>query len=644
MAKAKQKTTKSAKPERHEFQADVSRLLQLMVHSVYSQKEIFLRELISNAADACDKLRYQAITKSKLLGDDPEFKITITLDKKARTLFVSDNGIGMSGTELTENLGTIARSGTRAFLEELDKKKAPDVSQIGQFGVGFYSAFMVADQIDVISHHAGEKDCWHWASDGVGAYTVEQASEKDAKACLRGTQIKLQLNKEADEYLEAQRIEGIVRSYSDHIAMPIELVEIEDGKASEPRQINSARALWTRPKSEISDEQYKEFYGHVGGVFGEPEHIIHYKAEGRHEYSVLLFVPSDKPFDLFEPDRRGRTRLYVKRVFIADDAVILPAYLRFMRGVVDSEDMPLNISREMLQDNPIVAAIGKAVTNRVLTELEKLADKKSDDYAKIWGNFGAVIKEGLYEDLERRDQLLSLARFNTTGAEDQLRSLKDYVAAMPENQTAIYYIAGEDADQIAASPHLEGFKARGIEVLLLSDPVDSFWTTNVLGFDGKPFKSVTQGGADLDQIKPDKKDAKAKDEKTDDPAFGSLIASLKQTLGDKVSEIRKSDRLIDSAVCLVSPEGGMDKGLEKILSQTKEGGFPGVPRIMELNPSHTLIKTLAKQAKNKGTNKELEDAAWLLFDLARIVDGETVDTPNAFAERLSRVMGQALSK
>lgn len=634
MAGAKEK---SAKPARHEFQAEVSKLLQLMVHSVYSQKEIFLRELISNAADAADKLRYEALTVQDLLGDDPELKISIILDKKSKTLTVTDNGIGMGEDELTENLGTIARSGTKAFLDQIDKDAAGDISQIGQFGVGFYSAFMVAKKIDVISRKAGQDTSWRWSSRGAGSFTVEPVASKDAADLKRGTQVRLELKKDGEEYLDPARIEQIVRSYSDHVALPIELIEIEDNKPSEPRQINTARALWVRSKSDITDEQYKEFYTDVGGVFGEPAHIIHYKAEGRHEYSVLLFVPGQKPFDLFDPDRRGRVKLYVKRVFITDDAVVLPPYLRFLRGVVDSEDMPLNISREMLQDNPIVTAIKKAVTNRVLSDLEKMADKDADTYKAVWDNFGAVLKEGLYEDIERRDQLLGLMRFASTQSQEEPRSLKDYVASMPENQTAIYYIIGDSSAKITSSPQLEGFKARDIEVLLLSDPVDHFWTTSVLGFDGKPFKSVTQGAADLDQIKKAPSDS-VEDDKSDDTALATLIAGFKQTLGERVADIRKSDRLTDSAVCLVSVEGGMDKGLEKILAQNKDGDFSAAPRILEINASHALIRSLGDKAAAAGINNELEDAAWLLFDLARILDGETVDQPQAFAERLARAM------
>jgi molecular chaperone HtpG len=637
-SKPKSKPGGKAKTGQHQFQAETARLLHLMVHSVYSNREIFLRELISNAADACDKLRYEAVTAPELTADDSDLKITVMLDEKSGVLTVADNGIGMDERELIDNLGTIARSGTRAFLEQLEKDKKADISQIGQFGIGFYSAFMVADTIEVLSAKAGDDKPRLWSSDGSGTFSVTAPKKSDAAAVSRGTQVRLHLKKDAKEFLEAGRIEQIVRSYSDHVAVPIELIEIKDGKPEDPRQINTARALWMRPKKEIKPEQYNEFYGHVGGLFGEPAHIIHYRAEGRHEYSVLMFVPGEKPFDLFDPDRKGRTKLYVKRVFITDDAVILPPYLRFMRGVVDSEDMPLNISREMLQDNPIVTAIKTAVTNRVLSELGKLRDKQAEDYDEVWSNFGPVLKEGLYEDLEHRDKLLSLARFETTASNGGLRSLDDYVADMKDKQTAIYYLAGEDKDQIAASPHVEGFKSRGVEVLLLSDPVDSFWTTTATGFEGKPFKSITQGADDLAAFDEEKAD----DDKSDVSALATLIAHVKQTLGEEVSDVKRSHRLTDSAVCLVAAEGGLDKGLEKILARSKPEGMPGGAQILEINPDHSLIKALVAQSAKPKSDSQMADMAWLLYDLARILEGDPVAQAPQFAERLTKIMGQAL--
>ncbi len=636
--------TEESRP--HEFQAEVSRLLHLMVHSVYSEPEVFLRELISNAADACDKLRYEAITAPELLGEDPELAITITADKKAGTLAIRDNGIGMDRDELIGNLGTIARSGTRAFMEHMaDKKSSGDVALIGQFGVGFYSAFIVADRVDVYSRRAGGEEVWQWSSDGTDSFTVLPAGEDRADAG-RGTDIVLTLKDSASEFLEAYRLENVVKTYSDHVAIPIRLVTRDtEGKEEDARQINTASALWSRPKSEIDEEQYKEFYGHVAGAFDDPALTIHYRAEGRNEYTVLLFVPGQRPFDLFDPSRQGRIRLYVRRVFITDDADLMPSYLRFMRGVVDSEDMPLNISREMLQNNPIVAAIRRAVTNRVLSELKKTADKKTDVYREIWDAFGPVIKEGLYEDMERRDDLLELLRFRSTAEDGAFRSLKDYVADMKENQTAIYYVTGEKADQIANSPQIEGYRARGLEVLLLTDPVDSFWTTSVLGYEGKPFKSITQGADDLESIpatKTEEEGADATDEPDDDAAFGTLVAAIKQTLGDTVSDVRRSSRLTSSPVCLVADEKGLDRGLEKILAHRADSNLPQVARILELNAGHKTIKALASRAK-AGVSDDIEDAARLLYDQALILEGETVPDPAGFSARLSRLLASGLA-
>ncbi|HLF22114.1 MAG TPA: molecular chaperone HtpG, partial [Aestuariivirga sp.] len=455
-------TTKET-PQSHPFQAEVAKLLQLMVHSVYSDRDVFLRELISNAADALDKLRYEAIAKPELLGGDSSLAITITPDKTAKTLTVADTGIGMGREELIDNLGTIAKSGTQAFVESARKAKG-DLHLIGQFGIGFYSAFIVASRVDVISRRAGAEDAFMWSSEGAGNFTVAPA-----EAAARGTSIVLHLKDDAAEFLEDWKIESVVRAYSDHIAHPIKLMI----GSETARQINTANAIWTRPKSEVTADNHKEFFGHISGSYADPALVIHYRAEGRHEYTVLLYVPGERPFDLYDPERRGRQKLYVKRVFIADDAELLPAYLRFVRGVIDSEDMPLNISREMLQNNPQVAAIRKAVTNKVLAELKKCAETDAATFAKIWDVFGPVIKEGLYEDMERRDQIYEIARFRTTKAPSA--TLKDYVAGLKENQTAIYYLTAEDADKAAASPQLEGYKARDIEVLLLTDAVDSFW-------------------------------------------------------------------------------------------------------------------------------------------------------------------------
>src|SRR5579862_1235975 len=484
--------------EAHPFQADVAKLLQLMVHSVYSDKSIFLRELIANAADACERLRYEAIAEPALLGDDTKPRITVALDPEAKQLAVEDNGIGMSREEMIEALGTIARSGTKAFLERIEAAQSDDSGSgegnalIGRFGVGFYSAFMVAERVEVISRRAGTDAAWRWSSDGKGAFDI--SSVAGVQAPRRGTRVVLHLMDDAKRYAERATVEPLVKAQSGHVPVPIAIVEKPGAALAE---ITDGAALWAKPKSEISAADYTDFYRSIAVAFDEPALTVHFRAEGREDYTTLFFVPGSRPFDLFDPDRAGRIKLYVKRVFIADDAEILPRYLRFVRGLVDSADLPLNVSREKIQESPLLAAIRKGATSRVLAELERLADKEPETYKKIWEMFGAVLKEGIYEDFERRDALLALARFKTTGPVEGWRSLKDYAAALKTNQTAIYYLAGDDIARLRSSPHLEGFRARGIEVLLLADPVDSFWVMPGVSFDGKPFKSVTQGAADL---------------------------------------------------------------------------------------------------------------------------------------------------
>jgi molecular chaperone HtpG len=610
----------------HHFQAEVAKLLHLMVHSVYSDRDVFLRELISNAADALDKLRYEAIASPDLLEGAPELKITITPDKAAKTLTIADNGIGMSHDELVENLGTIAKSGTQAFVERVKEAKN-DLHLIGQFGIGFYSGFIVASKVDVISRRAGMEHGHIWSSTGEGSFTVAPHAGSP-----RGTSIVLHLRDDATEFLDDWKIESVVRAYSDHIAHPI-MLSIGNETA---RQINTANAIWTRSRSDVTAEQHKEFFGHIAGIYSDPAITIHYRAEGRHEYTVLLYVPGERPYDLYDPERRGRQKLYVKRVYIADDVELLPAYLRFVRGVIDSEDMPLNISREMLQNNPQVAAIRKAVTNKVLSELKKTSENDEAAFRKVWEVFGPVIKEGLYEDMERRDQIYEFARFKTTKRD--WVSLKDYVEGLKENQTAIYYLASEDLAKAKASPQLEGYRARDVEVLLLTDPVDSFWVRTALGFEGKPFKSVTQGAADLDLIKL-KDDEKPK--AADDAATGTLLAAMKQALGDRVKEVRSSKRLTDSAVCLVN-DNDMDRTLEKLLSRQKDSGVSVSAPILEINAAHPVLQALAKQVASRGASS-IEDAAQLLLDQAFILEGEPVPDPASFARRMADVMAKVFA-
>lgn len=624
--------------ERRSFQAEVSRLLDIVAHSLYSEKEVFLRELVSNASDACDRLRYAALTQPELTADDPAFRIRLLADKDARTLTVTDNGVGMNHDDLVENLGTIARSGTAAFVSSLSNDAKKDASLIGQFGVGFYSAFMVAEKLTVYTRKAGEAQGWRWESDGRGEFTV--APSDDAPA--RGSRIVLHLREADGEYLEEYRLSAIVRKYSDHIAIPVIF-----GEGEEEKTLNSASALWMRSKSDVTEEQYKEFYHHVGHAFDEPWLTLHWRAEGAIEYTNLLYVPSAKPFDLFDPKRAHRVKLYVKRVFITDEADgLIPPYLRFLRGVVDSEDLPLNISREMLQHNPMLAKIKAGVTRRVLSELGKKAGdpEQAEAYGKFWDAFGAVLKEGLYEDYEHRAELLKLLRFRTTHGEG-LVSLADYLGRMKEGQEAIYTIAGDDVDSLLRSPQLEGFRAKGVEVVLLTDPVDEFWTQSIGEHEGKPFKSVTRGGADLGKIKKDDADpAKEDDKPADAEGMGDLLALLKLTLGEAVKDVRVSERLTDSPVCLVADDNDMDIHLERLLKQHRQLGKEApAKRILEINAGHGLITGLAARAKAEGANGPgLEDAAWLLLDQARIVEGETPPDPAAFARRLAAVMQRGL--
>src|SRR4051812_12648189 len=541
------------------FQAEVAELLHLMVHSVYSETDIFLRELISNASDACDKLRYEAIARPELITDGAAPRIRIIPDKKANTLSVIDSGIGMDRQELIDNLGTIARSGTKSFLSRLGEAK-DGAGLIGQFGVGFYSAFMVADRIVVTSRRAGSDAAFVWSSSGGAGFEV--AAVDDPADVPTGTRIDLHLKPDAAKYLEAHEIERIVGAYSDNIQFPIELVP-EEG---EPRQINSASALWQRSKSELKPEDYVQAYKSIAGAFDEPAMTLHYRAEGRYSYAVLLFAPSAKPFDLFEPARKGKVKLYVRRVFITDDADLLPAYLRFIRGVIDSEDLPLNISREMLQNNPQLAQIRKAVTGRVVTELEQLGDKEPENFSKIWDAFGPVIKEGIYEDFERREKLLALSRFTTTAGEK--RSLKQYIADLKPNQTEVYFLVGDSIERLKSNPKLESAAARGIEVLLLTDPVDAFWTSAQLDFEGKPLKSLSQGDIDFGLI-PLLDDNKEETKPQADEA--ATIAAIKAALGERVSDVRASQRLTSGASCRVAGSHGPDRELERLLARQNRG-------------------------------------------------------------------------
>lgn len=620
-------------PEKHQFQAEVAELLNLMIHSVYSETDVFLRELVSNASDACDKVRYEAIARPELLAGDERLAIRIKPDAAAKTLTIADNGIGMDRQELIDNLGTLARSGTKAFLKGL--KDAKDgLGLIGQFGVGFYAAFMVADRIEVTSRRAGSAEAWTWTSASGAGFEVAPSTEEQAARVARGTEIVLHLKDDAARYLQPYELERIVRTYSDHVLFPIELID-DKGEA---RQVNAASALWQRSKSEVTAEDYTQAYRSLAMAFDEPALTLHYKVEGRQSYAVLLFVPSTPPFDLTDPARKGRVKLYVRRVYITDDAELLPAYLRFVRGVVDSEDLPLNLSREMLQNNPQVRQIRSGLVGRVLSELESTATKDAEAYGRIWETFGPILKEGLYEDQERRAQLLGLARFAST-AGDAPRSIKEYVAELKPNQTEIYYLVGDSLDRLKSNPKLEAAKARGVEVLLLTDPVDAFWTTMPQEFEGKPLKSLSQGEVDFGLI-PIVDEEKAKDAGADDVEDdAAVLEAAKQVLGDKVADVKASTRLTDSASCLVASAQGRDRELERLLERQNRGS--GTKPILELNMKHAMVKALGA-AKKEDRPRDVDDLANLLLDEACILDGEIPSDPAAFARRLNDYVVRAL--
>ncbi len=617
--------------EKHSFSAEISKVLQLMIHSLYTNRSIFLRELISNASDACDKLRYEAITRPELTKDNNDFKINILIDKKSRILTLSDNGIGMSREELVNNLGTIAKSGTQEFLSKLTGDSRKDMPLIGQFGVGFYSSFMVADKVTVISTRAGSDESWQWESKGDGEFTIGKADPSP-----RGTRIMLQLKESEDEFLDKFRLRHIITTYSDHISFPIAITD-EEGNSE---VVNTASALWMRPKSEITAEQYKEFYHHVAHAPDEPWLTLHNKAEGKLEYTSLLFIPSAKPFDLFHPDRKRRVKLYVKRVFITEENVdLIPAYMRFLRGVVDSEDLPLNISRETLQHNPLITKIRDALVKRVLSELKKKAEADEAGYVAFWKNFGPVLKEGLCEAVSPREQILEVSRFHSTAtAGDGFTSLDAYIGRMKEGQEHIFYLTGEHVDSLRSSPQLEGFAKKGIEVLLLTDHVDDFWVNVVFEYKGRKFKSVTRADIDLDKVAGDTKEEKKEEEpKADEAKITALLARIRAILGDKVKDVRTTGKLTSSAVCLAVEEGAMDFRLERFLIEQKQLAA-GAAKILEINPEHSIIRALAEKPENK-----IEDVIWLLFDQARILEGEEITDPAGFTRRLQAFVEKGLA-
>lgn len=600
--------------EQHDFGAEVGRLLDLVVHSLYSEREIFLRELVANAADAVDRRRFEALTDPNL-APPAEAKIRIVPDKDARQLLISDDGIGMSRQELIDNLGTIARSGTRMFGEALASAKPEDrPSLIGQFGVGFYSAFMVADRVEVTSRKAGSEEAFTWASEGAGKYTIAPATREHY-----GTDIVLHMKSDAEEYLEPMRLETVIRKWADHITLPITVAR--DGK-DEPA--NEGTALWRKSKSDIAEQHYAEFYRHLGHGWDSPWATLHWKAEGTLEYFCLLFIPSMKPFMPMEEDRASKVRLHVRRMFITDKAEMLPHWLRFVQGVVDTEDLPLNVSREILQSTPVIGRIRKAMISRVLGELKNRA-KEAEEYMKFWENFGPILKEGVWEDSEHRAELAPLLRFHSS-AQDGWTSLPDYVERMKEGQDTIYYLSGDNAEALKTSPQLEGFKAKGYEVLLMADPIDAFWPERLDTFMDKPIRSVTQAAQDIAM-------------EGDHPDISPLLAALKEALSDAVSDVRATGRLTDSAVILAADDKGPDLQMQKLLRRAGRAMMPAKP-ILELNPHHKLIAALSAKMDDKPL---ITEAAATLLDLARVQEGELPSDSTAFARRVTSLLAGSLS-
>ena len=616
------------------FQTEVRQLLHLMIHSLYSNKEIFLRELVSNASDAADKLRFEALADPGLYGSDADLQIRITVDAAARTLSVSDNGIGMSRDEVVANIGTIAKSGTREFVQSLTGDQAKDAHLIGQFGVGFYSSFIVADRVTITTRRAGASadKAVRWESDGQGEYSIETVEK-----AMRGTDVTVHLRAGEDEFLSEFRLKQLIRKYSDHIAIPILMpkakAEGEEGKdaAVEWETVNQASALWARPRNEVSDEQYQEFYKHVAHDFERPLAWAHARVEGRHEYTQLLYVPSHAPFDLWDRHQRRGLKLYVRRVFIMDDAEhLMPGYLRFVRGVIDSNDLPLNVSREILQQSKDVEMIRTGCTKKVLSLLEDLAENRKEDYATFWREFGVVFKEGIGEDHANRDRIAKLVRFSSTHAEteEQTVSLADYVARMKEGQDKIYFVTAESFLGAKSSPHLEIFRKKGIEVVLLSDRVDEWVVANLHEFEGKPLTSVARGDLDLGKLE----DTEAKKaHETVESEFKDLVARIRTALGERVKDVRVTSRLTSSPACLVADEHDMGANLQRILKAVGQN-VPTAKPILEVNPEHPLLTRL------KGEEKRFDDWSRLLFDQAQLAEGATLEDPAGFVKRLNELM------
>ncbi len=613
--------------EKKKFDAEVGKVLHLMINSLYANKEIFMRELISNSSDACDKLRYLSQTDSTLIQGDSELKINISVDKEAKTITIRDNGIGMNREDLAENLGTIAKSGTQGFVDQLSGDSKKDSQLIGQFGVGFYSCFMVADKILVTSRKAGEDKVYSWESDGKGEYVISDSDREFA----RGTEIVLHVKEDEDTYVDHFRIKHIIKSYSDHIAVPILFVDENNNET----QVNSSSALWTRSKSEIDAEQYKEFYKSVSHAADDPWLTMHNRNEGVVEFTNLLFVPNTKTFDLFHPDRKCRVKLYIKRVFIADENIdVVPQYLRFLRGVVDSEDLPLNISRETLQHNATLEKIKQSITKRVLSELSKKKQKDREDYLLFWNNFGGVLKEGLCEVTSDHEKLLEVCVFRSA-IHDRMISLDEYIENCKEEDKTIYYLSGDDSEKLRSNPQIEGFISKGIDVLLFTDTVDDFWV-NVNGrYKEIELKSVTRTDIDLGD-KVDSKKENKEDEK-EDPKHNEIANYFKDTLGDLVKDVKISKKLTTSPACLAVGDGAMDIRMERYLIEQKQLAG-ATAKILEINPSHKVVVKIGDGLGKKSKQDENAELVHLLYDQACIIEGEPVSDAGAFSRRLNSVL------
>jgi molecular chaperone HtpG len=617
----------------HSFQAEVGRVLSLVINSLYSNKEIFLRELISNASDALDKLRFRAITEPQLLQGESDLLIRLRTDKERGVLVIEDTGVGMTEAELIENLGTVARSGSQAFLSKLEESAKKDVSIIGQFGVGFYSAYLVADRVDVISRAAGSDKAYRWSSNGKDTFVVEEAEKAS-----RGTTLELHLKEDQKNLLDPWALRDLVRRYSDYIAYPIELETLEETELKRER-INKGAALWQRPKSEITDEQYDELYHHLTHDFQGPLARTHFRVEGNIEFVGLLWIPKQAPFDLDDPRKQRGVRLFVKRVLVMDDCdAVLPQWLRFARGLVDSDDLPLNVSRELLQESSTLRTIKKAVTKRVVDLLDEIAKDKPEDYKTFWSTFGRILKEGIVVDGEWKERLAKLTRWASTssdGAED-LVALEQYVERMKEGQDAIYYVTGESRDTLLGSPYLEALKARGYEVLLMTDAVDSWTAESIAAFDGK--KLVNAMRAD---VKLPSNDDETKKVEEASKGFEPLLSVAKKTLSGKVAEVRTSSRLVDSPAVLTLAQGAMPAHLEKVMRQSGKE-VPRGKRELELNPGHPAVKRLAAIAAENPSDPRLEDFIVVLYEQALVAEGSPLEDPNGFAKRLTSLLTQAV--